>query len=133
MRIPVIFLIMVLVSMASPAAYAIDYADPSDLLQRDQGKNQGTDGTNIEVDGVIDSVKPGNPGWYTIHLELDNGNQLALIVYPKTKFWFDYKPLDAASAYARFVHGQKLRIMHNTFLDTYLKHEMITDMMFTDK
>ena len=114
-------------------ARATDFADPADLLQRNRDQNQAMQGTSLEVDGMIESAKPGNPGWYSIYLELDNGNQLTLIVYPKTKFWVDYKPLDAASAYKRFVHGQKLRIMHNTYLDSYLKHEMITDMMFVEK
>ena len=92
-----------------------------------------TEGSNIEVDGIIEAIKPGDPGWYRLYLKLDNGNQLTLVVYPKTKFWLDYKPLDAALAYRRLAHGQKLRIMHNTFLDADLKHEMITDIMFVEK
>jgi hypothetical protein len=127
-------LVIIVVSWTgSGTAQATDYADPADLLQRNREQNRAMQGTSIEVDGMIERAKPGNPGWYSIYLELDNGNQLTLIVYPKTKFWVNYKSLDAASAYKRFVHGQKLRIMHNTFLDTYLKHEMITDMMFVDK
>jgi len=125
--------VIVLIWTGVRTARAVDYADPSDLIQGTQHQNATMEGSNFEVDGMIESVKPGNPGWYSIYLKLDNGNELTLIVYPKTKFWFNYKPLDAASACQRFVHGQKLRIMHNTFLDTYLKHEMITDMMFVNK
>jgi hypothetical protein len=125
--------ILVLSWTGSWTAQATDYSDPADILQENREHNQATRGTNIEVDGIIESAKPGNPGWYSIYLEADNGKHLTLIVYPKTKFWEKSKPLDAPSAYKRFVHGQKLRIMHNTFLDNYLKHEMITDMMFVDK
>src|ERR1017187_8335111 len=109
-----LLLIIVLSWTGSWTVRATDYADPADIIQRNRERNQAMQGTSIEVDGMIESAKPGNPGWYSIFLELDNGNQLTLIVYPKTKFWANYKPLDAASAYKRFVHGQKLRIMHET-------------------
>lgn len=125
-----VFAIAVLGASIGWNARAIDYSDPADLLQRNREQNQAMQGTSLEVDGMIEGMKPGNPGWYSIYLELDNGDQLTLIVYPKTNFWLGYKPLAPADAYPRFVHGQKIRIKHNTFLDAYLKHEMITDMMF---
>ena len=118
----------------SPSLYATDYGDASDLLLRNAQQNRAAQGTTLEVDGMIESVKPGNPRWYSLILELDNGNQITVIVYPKTKFWGpDYKSMAAAEAYTHLVQGQKIRMMHNTYLDAYLKHEMIIDLMFNAK
>jgi hypothetical protein len=32
-----------------------------------------------------------------------------------------------------FFSGQKIRMLHNTHMDTYVKHTMISDLMFVDK
>jgi hypothetical protein len=116
-----------------PNLRATDLTDPSEIIRRNAAQNQRQQGQNVEVDGMIESVKPGNIGWFSIILELDNGNQVTVIVYPKTKFYQNYKAMDTAAAYKLLAHGQKIRMLHNTYFDTYVKHTMISDLMFVDK
>ncbi|MBV8213274.1 MAG: hypothetical protein JOZ08_08620 [Verrucomicrobia bacterium] len=112
---------------------ATDLTDPSEIIRRNAAQNQVQQGQNVEVDGMIESVKPGETGWFSLILELDNGNQITVIVYPKTKFYQNYKAMDTAAAYKLLAHGQKIRMLHNTYMDTYVKHTMISDLMFVDK
>jgi hypothetical protein len=116
-----------------PNLRGTDLTDPSEIIRRNAEQNQRQQGQNVEVDGMIESVKPGNAGWFSLILELDNGNQITVIVYPKTKFYQNYKPMDTAPAYKLLAHGQKIRMLHNTYMDTYVKHTMISDLMFVDK
>jgi hypothetical protein len=116
-----------------PNLRATDLTDPSEIIRRNAAQNQRQQGQNVEVDGMIESVKPGNIGWFSIILELDNGNQVTVIVYPKTKFYQNYKAMDTAAAYKLLARGQRIRMLHNTYFDTYVKHTMISDLMFVDK
>jgi hypothetical protein len=116
-----------------PSLRATDLTDPSEIIRGNAAQNQRQQGQNLEVDGMIESVKPGNTGWFSLILELDNGNQITVIVYPKTKFYQNNKPMDTAAACKLLAHGQKIRMLHNTYMDTYTKHTMISDLMFVDK
>ena len=116
-----------------PSLRGTDLSDPSEIIRRNAERNQQQQGQNVEVDGMIESVKPGDTGWFSLILELDNGNQITVIVYPQTKFYQNHKPMDTAAAYKLLAPGQKIRMLHNTYMDTYVKHTMISDLMFVDK
>jgi hypothetical protein len=90
---------MLLNAYSLPSLRATDLSDPSEIIRRNAEQNQHQQGQNVEVDGTIESVKPGNTGWFSLILELDNGNQITVVVYPKTKFYQNYKPMDTAAAY----------------------------------
>ena len=124
---------MLLNAYSLPTLRATDLTDPSDIIGLNAAQNQRQQGQNVEVDGMIESVRPGNTGWFSLILELDNGNQIPVIVYPETKFYQNYKPMDTIAAYKLLAHGQKIRMLHNTYMDTYVKHTMISDLMFVDK
>ena len=126
-------ILLISIECCLPNLRATDLSDPADIIRRNAAQNRNQQGQNVEVDGMIESVKPGNTGWFSIILELDNGNQITVIVYPKTKFYQNYKAIDTGAAYKLLAHGQKIRMLHNTYMDTYVKHTMISDLMFVEK
>jgi hypothetical protein len=131
--LPGLAALLLLSGYSLPSLRATDLSDPSEIIRRNAEQNQQQQGQNVEVDGLIESVKPGDTGWFSLILELDNGNQITVIVYPQTKFYQNNKPMDTAAAYKLLARGQKIRMLHNTYMDTYVKHTMISDLMFVDK
>jgi hypothetical protein len=82
-----------------------------------------------EIDGTIRSVSNTKAGSYSLALALEKGGQVQMVVDPQTKFYVDYKPMEAAAAYARLIAGQKVRILQkSTAADS-----PIADLMFVDR
>lgn len=106
-----------------------DFSDPGDMLLY-QHQQRADHSALPEVDATIESTTSAKPGWYGVNVKLDNGKEIRVIVVPATRFWKDYAPIAAASAYPMLAQGCKIRALHDPQQDLALRNIIITDLMF---
>jgi len=122
----------ILIALAAPILSGQDFADPSDIINYFHSRQlpPGQKPALPEIDGKIQNCTTAKPGWYGVTLDLENGKQIHVIVAPSTKFYKDYKPIDANAAYPQLHQGQKIRALHKPETDEALRSIIITDLMF---
>jgi hypothetical protein len=127
---PAAWLFLAAAFLVAHAAWAQDFSDPADILTFRQ-KQKANHATLPEVAAAIESTSSAKPGWYALHLKLDNGNALNMIVVPVTRFFQDYAPIAAADAHPLLVKGARIRALHDLEQDLLLRNIIVTDLMFS--
>jgi hypothetical protein len=84
----------------------------------------------IETDGTIKTATPAKPDGFDLVLEIDKGGKRRATISAKTKFYKDYKPIEAKAALAQLLPGQKVRVLSEPPAKEPLA---ITDLMFVDR
>ena len=130
--IPAFLFFWILAALAAPVLRGQDFGDPSDIIKYFHSRQQspGQKSTLPEIAGRIQNCTTAKPGWYGVTLDLENGKQIHVVVAPSTKFYKDYKPIDANAAYPQLRQWQRIRALHNPSTDETLRSIIITDLMF---
>lgn len=131
-RLIALLSVWIFVAVSAPILRGQDFSDPADIMKYLHPRQQqpGQKSALPEIDGKIQNCTTAKPGWYGVTLDLDNGKQIHVIVAPSTKFYKDYKPIDANAAYPQLRQGEKIRALHNPETDEALRTIVITDLMF---
>jgi len=84
----------------------------------------------VEYAGTIKIAATTATGVYDLTVNLEKGAERHLSVDPKTKFWKDNKPLEAAAAYPQLVAGARIRALEKPAPGV---QHWTSDLMFVDR
>jgi len=84
----------------------------------------------VELAGTIKAAASPRPGVFDLTVSLAKGGERRLSIDEKTKFYQDYKPIDAARAYPQLAIGRKIRALEKPAPGG---QRQISDVMFVDR